>query len=300
MIRVAQLSDTHFLEQDADAEGGFAYDTAAAFDAVRTHIEQLDSLDMVAVTGDIADHGRPAQYRRAADAFATLPAPVNVCPGNHDQDQAFALGMAAPTVGTSRAMEIGNWCFLFVDSNAGMMIPDDSGRLVDPDRYEDRLHANGSLGDREAAWIAAMCAATEAEHVFIWLHHPPDAPVGLTEDAAYAAEWHALIETLPNVRGLGAGHTHVPADYVLGNRPVFVCPALKNNFDLANKTLLPPGYRTYEFASDGTIQSEVHLMDGDEWPRHPIGRSVVALLNGELTWDQFDEILARRNAPQAD
>jgi hypothetical protein len=95
-------------------------------------------LDLVVVTGHIADHGRAAQYRRAAELFGTLPAPVNVCPGNHDQHLAFSVGMARPTIGTSRAMEVGNWCFLFV----------------------------------------------EADHVFIWLHHPPEAPVGLTEDVA--------------------------------------------------------------------------------------------------------------------
>jgi hypothetical protein len=35
LIRVAQLSDTHFLEKCDNAEGGFGYDTAEAFEAVR-------------------------------------------------------------------------------------------------------------------------------------------------------------------------------------------------------------------------------------------------------------------------
>ena len=30
-IRIGQLSDTHFLEDGAEPEGGFAYDTGAAF-----------------------------------------------------------------------------------------------------------------------------------------------------------------------------------------------------------------------------------------------------------------------------
>lgn len=296
VIRIAQLSDTHFLEDDADAEGGFAYDTAAAFNAVCADITSRDTLDLVVVTGDIADHGRAAQYRRAAKLFATLPAPVNVCPGNHDQHLAFSVGMARPTIGTSRAMEVANWCFLFVDSNAGVMSPDSSGLPVDPEAYEDRLHRNGTLGTQEAAWIRSMCATTHADHVFIWLHHPPEAPVGLTEDAGYAAEWRELIADLPKVRGLAGGHTHVPMEYEFEGQPVFVCPALKNNFDLTAKTLLPPGYRTYEFGGDGTVSSELQLVDDERWPRHPIGRSVIALLNGEISWEQFDEILARRAA----
>ncbi|MFT6391932.1 MAG: hypothetical protein ACJA14_001449, partial [Ilumatobacter sp.] len=42
--------------------------------------------------------------------------------------------------------------------------------------------------------------------------------------------------------------------------------------------------------------SELRLVEDERWPRQPIGRSVVALLNGEISWEQFDEILARRAA----
>lgn len=298
-IRIAQLSDTHFLEAGEEPEGGFAYDTGQAFDAVFDHMAQLDSHDLIVVTGDVADHGRPAQYRRAADAFSRFAAPVNVCPGNHDQDVAFTAGLGRPTIGSSRVIEAGAWCFLFVDSNAGVMVPDPSGRHVDPSDYGDRLHRNGALGERETSWVRDMCATTEAEHIFIWLHHPPDAPVALSADPPYAEEWRNLVGDLASVRGFGGGHTHVPDAYEFEGRPVFVSPSLKNNFDLAANTLLPPGYRTYEFAADGTISDELHLVDDPRWPRNPMGRAVTALLHGELTWDQFDEIVARKRAEAA-
>jgi hypothetical protein len=41
------------------------------------------------------------------------------------------------------------------------------------------------------------------------------------------------------------------------------------------------------------------MVDDELWPRHPIGRSVVALLDGEISWEQFDEIVERRNAARA-
>lgn len=302
MIRIAQLSDTHFLEEGEAAEGGFAYDTDEAFSAVRSHLEGRHAqqpLDLVVVTGDVADHGRPAQYQKAAAAFSQLSAPVNVCPGNHDQDVAFSAGMARPTVGTSRAIELGNWCFLFVDSNSGAMLPNDAGRLVDPTDYTDRLHRNGALGDREASWVRDMCAATAADHVFLWLHHPPAVGPGLGEDAEYEAEWAELLPQLTKVRGFGGGHTHVPDEWEFGGLPVFVSPAFKNNFDLRAETMLPPGYRSYEFAADGKVTSEVHLTDDDRWPRHPLGRAVMALMRGELTWDEFGAIVSRKAAEKA-
>lgn len=296
-IRIAQLSDTHFLEEGAEPEGGFAYDTAEAFEAVRQHIAHQAPHQLVVVTGDIADHGRSAQYQRAASAFSQLDAPVNVCPGNHDQDAAFTIGMGRPTIGTSRAIEVDNWCFLFVDSNAGVMIPHESGRLVDPSDYDDRLHRSGALGQRESSWIRDMHSATGADHVFVWLHHPPAAS-GLSLDDGYTAEWRALLPDLDKVRGMGGGHTHIPAEYDFEGCPIYVSPALKNNFDLTAETMLPPGYRTYEFSADGSITGDVQLIDDPRWPRHPMGRAVMSLMRGELSWEQFNAIVARKKAAQ--
>ncbi len=295
MVRVVQLSDTHFLESGHEPEGGFGYDTYAAFDAVLADVERsADQPDLVVVTGDVADHGRVEQYRLAADAFARFKMPVNVCPGNHDQDAAFTASIGRPGVATSRVVTAGAWGFLFVDSNAGVMVPSATGRHVDPDDVADRLHRNGSLGPRESDWIRATCATIDAEHIFIWVHHPPSPPRGLGGDDTYGAEWAALLADLPQVRGLGGGHTHIPTDYVLDGRPVFVAPALKNNFDLDAGTLLPPGYRSYQFAPDGTITSQVRLVDDARWPRSILARSVVALLNGELSHEEFDAIVVRR------
>ncbi len=296
LIRVAQLSDTHFLAPGDTFEGGFGYDTSAAFEAVLADVESGEALDLVAVTGDVADHGRAEQYRVAAAAFSRLPAPVNVCPGNHDQHAVFGAGMGRPSIGTSRVLELGDWCFLFVDSNAGVLRVDETGLTHDPEDYEERLHRNGALGAREAARVRSMHDTSSAEHVFIWLHHPPDPQAPLSHDADYAEEWRAVMPDLPKVRGFGGGHTHVPDEHTFEGVPVFVAPAFKNNFDLEAATLLPPGYRRYEFEPEGTVRSETHLVGEDTWPRHPLGRSVMSLLRGEISYAEFDEIVARRNA----
>ncbi len=292
--RVVQLSDTHFLEPESEAEGGFAYDTAAAFEAVVAHMD-TETVDLVTVTGDIADHGRAAQYRRAADAFARIGAPVNACPGNHDQHAVFGA-VARPNVATSRVIHLGEWCHLFVDSSNGVLRADSTGNLVDPDAYEDRLHTNGVLGAREAAWVREQASLTSADHLFIWLHHPPAPEFPLSADEAYAAEWRALIGDLPRLRGMAGGHTHNPSQYEFEGVPVFVAPSLKNNFDIEARTLLPPGYGVHNFADDGTVESRIELVDDPAWPRHPYGRAVHALLMGELDWDTFNEIVARKSA----
>lgn len=299
-IRVLQLSDTHFLEPGQTAEGGGAYDTTEAFESVFEHAAGGTGVDLVVVTGDVADHGRRAQYVQAADAFARFDAPVNLCPGNHDRDAEFFAGVGRPGVGTSRVIQTDHWCFLFVDSNAGAMITTESGLAVDADDPGDRLHRNGTLGQREASWVKNMCATTDAEHVWIWLHHPPAPDTALSYDADYEQEWASLLDDLPAVRGLGGGHTHVPTVYEFAGRPVHVAPSLKNNFDLDANTWLPPGYRTYAFADDGSVSSEVQLVDDDRWPRRPMGRAIQGLFSGELTYDDLAAIAARRAAERAE
>jgi 3',5'-cyclic AMP phosphodiesterase CpdA len=293
VLRVAQLSDTHFLERGADPEGGHAYDTSEAFDAVLDHLSSRE-VDLVVVTGDIADHGRDEQYEIAAAAFARLPCPVFVCPGNHDADSSFRAAFQAPNAFVPRVTHHGPWSFVYADSNAGAMDTGDSGRLLDPPG-EDRLHGNGSLGTAESAWVRAATAGHDADHVFVWVHHPPDADVPLANDPVYTAEWEAVVADRPKIRGFGGGHTHIPSVYEFAGRPVFVAPSLKNNFDLLASTWLPPGYRSYEFGIDGTVTSDVHLVDDDErWPRRPFGRAIRSLFMGEISHSELAEIVARR------
>lgn len=292
-FRVAQLSDTHFLEAGNDPEGGHSYDTSEAFEAVLADLGGQPDIDLVVVTGDIADHGRPEQYEIAAAAFERLPAPVCVCPGNHDRDRTFRAAFVSPELHTPRITQHGPWAFVFADSNAGAMTPDDTGRLVDPPG-EERLHRNGSLGEQETAWLQAVAAGHDADHVFVWVHHPPDANVPMANDAAYTGEWEQVAAVCPKIRGFGAGHTHIPSTYTFEGRPVFVSPAFKNNFDLEASTWLPPGYRTYDFRPDGTVTSEVHLVDDDRWPRRSFGRTLRSLFMGEISFNELAEIVARR------
>jgi 3',5'-cyclic AMP phosphodiesterase CpdA len=293
VLRVAQLSDTHFLERGIDPEGDHGYDTSDAFDAVVDHMLGCE-LDLVVVTGDIADHGRAEQYEIAVAALARLPWPVFVCSGNHDVDASFRAAFQAPDLFVPRVTQHGPWSFVYADTNAGLMGADDSGRLLDPPG-EDRLHGNGSLGAAESAWLRAATSGHDADHVFVWLHHPPDADVPLCNDPAYAAEWEAVVADRPKIRGFAAGHTHVPSVYDFAGRPVFVAPSLKNNFDLVANTWLPPGYRTYEFGLDGTVTSEVHLVDDERWPRRPFGRAIRSLFMGEISYAELAEIAARRS-----
>jgi hypothetical protein len=61
------------------------------------------------------------------------------------------------------------------------------------------------------------------------------------------------------------------------------------------QTWLSPGYRTYEFGADGSVNSEVQLVDDERGPRLPFGSLLASLFRGEITFSELNEIIARRS-----
>jgi 3',5'-cyclic AMP phosphodiesterase CpdA len=80
---IAQLSDMHLR-----AEGQLLYDridTAAYLERAVAHVLTLDPRpDVVIMTGDLVEAGKPEEYARLRRLIAPLPMPVYVIPGNHD------------------------------------------------------------------------------------------------------------------------------------------------------------------------------------------------------------------------
>lgn len=279
MPTVIQLSDTHFSTPGHRSHGGFGYDTDRAFERVLVDAGRngaMSSADLVVVTGDIVDRGRLDEYAVAAEALTRLPVPVNLLPGNHDFDLPLRVSMPRPGVGMDRTQRLDSWLFLYADSNHG-------GEVFDG---PDRLSADGALGVAEATRLGEMIEASDADHVFVWMHHPPGVP-GINRSVTLDAEVGALLDSHPTIRGIAAGHIHSDAVLEVGGRPVFVCPALTINFDFSQWTTLPPGYRVYRFADDGSIESHCHLLEDAEWPRYRLPEPAVRFFRAELDFDEM-------------
>lgn len=294
MITVTQFSDTHFSTPGNRSHGGFGYDTSAAFDTALAHAFDGGGTELAVVTGDVADHGRPDEYDVAIRELSRIPVPTNVLPGNHDFDTPLKVSVPRPGLGMDRSQRVGPWLFLFADSNHLGKDLDDSGRLID---REDRIEADAALGQNETAWVDEMIAASDADHVFVWMHHPPGVE-GSYGSRALDVEVAGLVERNQNIRGFGAGHIHSDPVLTIADRPVYVCPALTISFDFQNWTTLPPGYRTYNFADNGEIQSTCHLLDDDRWPRFDLPEPVIRHFQGELGWDELMASMANVSLPE--
>lgn len=198
-MKFIHLTDTHQV-----APGVRLYDLDprerlyAALDSIAT--EHADAA-FVAVTGDLAHWGEPAAYVVLREALATLPMPVHLLIGNHDDRAAFRAAFPQRPV----------------DAEGFVQYAFDAGdqRVVCLDTHEPGV-SWGVLCERRAAWLAEALgdAAQAGRPVHLMMHHPPF-PVGLPamdrislRDTGPLRE--ALAPHLRRVRHLYFGHLHRP------------------------------------------------------------------------------------------
>ncbi|WP_328646738.1 metallophosphoesterase [Amycolatopsis sp. NBC_00348] len=198
---IAHLSDLH-LDDGPRAEERVA--------AVMAYLDGL-AVGAVVVTGDIADHGAAAEYARAA-ALLKHPAPVLVCPGNHDVRAAFRTGLLdqPPSDGPiDLAREVDGVLFAMCDST----IP---GRGA------------GYLADETLAWLDGVLSGGDGP-AFVAFHHPPvEVGLPLVDGIRQTGEERlaAVLARHPRVAALLAGHVHTGASTTFAGVPLRIAPGV--------------------------------------------------------------------------
>ncbi|MEE6260219.1 phosphodiesterase [Plantactinospora sonchi] len=213
MLLLAQISDLHL--------DGTERATARAR-RVTDHLRALPTpVDALLVTGDIADHGDPAEYEEAA-ALLDLPFPVLTCPGNHDERTAYRkvlLGEPDPGPGSGGAAGTGPVNRLHVVGDTAILMCDSTI----PGRDEGLLDAETvSWLGRTLDEVGEMPALVAFHQPPVTLHHPlPDQHQLRNQD-----EFAALLADRPNVVAVLTGHAHTAASTWFAGRPLVVGPAV--------------------------------------------------------------------------
>jgi 3',5'-cyclic-AMP phosphodiesterase len=210
MVTFAHLSDLH-LGQD--------HDPARALRRAERVVGYLNALpgevDAILVSGDIADHGAPAEYAAARELLATTRFPVLSCPGNHDDRVAYQRH------------------FLDVPDGAGEPVnqvhhlPGATVAMCDssiPGRNE------GVLDDTTLGWLdKVLTEAPDDEPAFVCFHHPPAALHSPLIDEIRLLKAENLAELLthhPHVAAVLCGHAHTAAASTFAGRPLLVAPGV--------------------------------------------------------------------------
>ncbi|MFJ9845451.1 metallophosphoesterase [Kitasatospora sp. NPDC101155] len=241
MLTIAHLSDIH-LGQDHRRDRGKRARRRA--EQVMAYLNALPGpLDAVLVTGDLADHGLPAEYEQVAKVL-TSRHPILTCPGNHDIRAPYRevlLGEEPGEEPVNRLHRLPGADVLMLDSSI-------------PEQHD------GLLDDRTLDWLDARLAEGRTElPALVAFHHPPvELHIPFVDGIRQFGE-ERLAQVLgrhPRVVALLCGHSHTPAATTFAGLPVLVAPGVVSTI-----TLPCEGGSGISF--DHPPMLAFHVLDGD-------------------------------------
>jgi 3',5'-cyclic-AMP phosphodiesterase len=228
-MRVVQITDTHVPAGDRDQtvlEMLCAVETVDPVVNLQIVLDDIRALDpapaLVLATGDLADRGHPASYRRLREMLEPLDIPVYASPGNHDLADELARHLPGGNVAVVDSFERDGWQFVFADSGNTEW---------------------GELSREQVQALDRVMSERTVDNVVLCIHHPPVAVHAVMPAPQFLADDLAPLLRAHPVRAVVSGHVHSAADLALGDVPVHTGPS----------TYLGapgPGYRIFDFDGD--------------------------------------------------
>ncbi len=243
-LKIVQFTDTHIFADPTRQMG--RCNTRASFSATReAAVSAIRDSDLILVTGDLAAAAEIPAYRWLAEQLAEFETPVYCLPGNHDSSAVMAPIVSAAGWIYGGTHIVSDWHLVLLDS------------CVIGAEY-------GHLARTEIARLNHALAQHPESPSLICLHHHP-VPIGSawmdTMQLTNSAEFWAVVEQHPQVRGVLWGHVHQNFDTYLRGIRLLACPSTCVQFAARSTNFaidpLAPGFRRLRLIADGTIDTEV-------------------------------------------
>lgn len=228
-MRIVQLSDLHLRE-------GPLYSGIDPWAMWRRGLVQVAALapraDLLLLTGDLADDGREATYARLRTSLLAAGIPYVVLPGNHDDRDALASGLAGESLWPGRCHDRDGVTLLLLDTTL-------------PGRDE------GGIAAAHLDWLQRQALA--GRRVLVALHHPPFA-VGIPGMDAIACQGGELLvpwlHARAEVEALLCGHVHRHVVTTFVGKVAHVAPSTVHQIALDQGGLAwtpePPGFLVHD------------------------------------------------------
>lgn len=285
---VAHLSDPHLLAGSLQYD---AVDTVARLEAALERLGRVPTPPQALVfTGDLADKGEPAAYRRLREvvepAAAAFGAEVVWVMGNHDDRAAYSRELfgSESAEPQDRVHEV-----------AGL-------RIVALDTSVPGWH-HGALSDEQLQWLAEVLAEPAPHGTLLALHHAP-IPVPMLR-LAELIELHdqprlAAVVEGSDVRGILGGHFHFTSWSTFAGVPVSVASATCYTSELAPDQRLLSGVDAHQsftllhLYDDRVVHSVVPATDAVEVSGY--GLEMLEPFRS-LTPEQRFDMVSRKDSP---
>lgn len=222
------------------AEGGWCQ-REESLRGLLNDLEPVADIDVIVVSGDIADDGSLDAYISVRDIVRDFAlrrrTPVFYSTGNHDERRAFARALGS---GHLRP-EGGNHARAMLTSPAGeraAVSVVDGFRFITLDSLVPGM-GYGLLGGAQLDWLREVLATPAPMGSVLVLHHPP---IALDVEVQHALGLRNPGELADAIRGTDVrlilcGHFHLQLSGHLESVPVWVTPGVVGRVDLT----APPG-----------------------------------------------------------
>jgi Icc protein len=260
MIAIAQVSDVHL-----DGSPERARRARAVMDRLRGARAPLDA---ILVTGDIADHGRPAEYEEAR-TILSAPCPVLFLPGNHDERDAFRRGLLSGRVAGAPGGTGGTEAPLSTDAPLNQVHRVAGAVLALCDSVIPGQDG-GYLADETLGWLDAVLSDDPGAPALVCLHHYPVALHTEPADTIRLAgedRLAAVISRHPQVVAVLCGHAHTAAATTFAGRPLLIAPGVLSTgvtpWDVSATAdyAAPPAVAYHIIGDDGRLTTHYRAVD---------------------------------------
>jgi Icc protein len=228
---VAQISDLHIKRPEDLAYG--RVDTAAALSRCVDALNRFTPrLDLVVISGDLADTPVKEEYDHLKTLLAPLEIPFVAIPGNHDERSLMRAALpdqpyAQPNGALNLAIVAGALDIVLLDSS----IPGASHGLLDA----------GTLD-----WLDVTLGASATRPALLFLHHPPFV-TGIghmdVQNLRNATDLATVLRRHKRARLLAAGHVHRATLTMFASIPATICPAPNHAVALDLDARRPPSFK---------------------------------------------------------
>jgi 3',5'-cyclic AMP phosphodiesterase CpdA len=254
---IVQISDFHVAAPGARSAGT---DAAATLALCVRNVARMDPPpDVVLATGDLAEQGKLAEYRRVRELLAALAVPVYIIPGNHDDRKALRTAFADHAY--LRGGE-GSIYYALEDYDLGLIALDTLVPAAD----------GGKLDALQLAWLEATLRRLAGRELLVFMHHPPIMTgIRCMDEIALeptsVARLGDLVAQHGRVERIVCGHVHRSIQARWNGTLVSICPSTAyqgilnlrgDMYDAA--TAEPPGYQVHYWNGTDLITHTVAVM----------------------------------------
>lgn len=257
---IAQVTDTHIVDPAIENEQ-YVDNNQRLADAVAAVGNEMPSIDLVLMTGDLTNIGTDEEYAALTDLLAPLEGRVLPIPGNHDDRQrmreAFPKLPWADASHASWAVDHDDLRIVGLDST----VPGLPGAEVDPERLD---------------WLRSVISSA-SDRCVLALHHPPFATGIEWMDQSGFIGLDALTTLLTEhpVERILSGHMHRSIQSTVAGIPATTAPPTVHGVDLdlrpdAPVSLIrdPPAYLVHRVIP-GAWVTHTRYFDTGEARIHP-------------------------------